>query len=82
MYQNFSYGKGRQDSLAKFKEVNGFRQVNLPRYYVPLTRLGKLAFHLGLHHRIADHVPEFSAAKLRELRKAWYSRRFQQVTEA
>lgn len=82
VYQNFSYGKGRHDGLSKFKEVNGFRRVDLPRYYVPLTRLGKVAFQLRLHRRLADYVPESLAGKLRELRSRWYQHRFQLKAES
>ena len=81
VYQNFTYGK-RPDTLTKFKEVNGFRQVNVPRYYVPMTRLGEVALRLGLHHKLAEHIPEPLTAKLRELRTNWYSRRYSQATEA
>ena len=57
IYQNFVYGNKAPDSLAKFKEVNGFQRINLPRYYVPMTAFGKLALRLGLHHKLADHLP-------------------------
>jgi hypothetical protein len=82
VYQNFSYGKGQDDSLSKFKEVNGFQRVDLPRYYVPLTRLGSMAFRLGLHHRLADRLPQSLAAKLRELRSTWYNRKYRVSTQA
>jgi len=81
VYQNFTYGK-RPDTLTKFKEVNGFRQVNVPRYYVPMTRLGEVALRLGLHHKLAEHIPEPLTAKLRELRTNWYSRRYSHATGA
>jgi len=74
VYERFSYGKKKEDSLSHFKEVNGFSRVNLPRYYVPLTPLGRAAFHLGLHRRLVDHLPESFTAKFRDLRRAWYSR--------
>ena len=80
VYSGFAYGKKQTSSLADFKERNGFERVNLPRYYVPLTLLGSLAYRLGLHHRLADRVPESLAAKLRELRLAWYSRKFKATT--
>jgi hypothetical protein len=80
VYQNFSYGKRRGDSLSHFKEVNGFQQVDLPRYYVPLTRIGWAAFRLGLHHRFVDYLPETVVGKLRELRAAWYNRKFQSLS--
>lgn len=74
VYERFSYGKKKEDSLSHFKEVNGFARVDLPRYYVPLTPLGRAAFRLGMHHRIVDHLPESLTAKFRDLRRAWYSR--------
>jgi hypothetical protein len=82
VYSNFAYGKMKTSSLTDFKERNGFRQVDLPRYYVPLTRLGAVAFQLGLHHRFADRLPERFVAKARELRDGWYRRKFREVLEA
>jgi hypothetical protein len=37
------------DALGDFKRSNGFRKFDLPRYFVPLTKKGKLALSLGLH---------------------------------
>jgi hypothetical protein len=82
VYSNFAYGKKQRDTLSDFKERNGFRRIDLPRYYVPLTGFGRLALHLGLHHSLLDHVPEVLLAQLRELRSAWYKRRFASVSEA
>ena len=75
-YANFAYGKKRQSSLADFKERNGFLRIDVPRYYVPLTRAGRLAFRLGLHRRFVDRLPASVASKLRVLRSAWYNRKF------
>lgn len=82
VYSNFAYGKKQQSSLSDFKERNGFQRIDLPRYYVPLTRTGRVAFRLGLHQRLVDHLPGPMVAKLRELRKAWHERKFHAVTEA
>ena len=82
VFEHFSYGKKQGDSLSRFKEVNGFQRVDLPRYYVPLTPLGRAAFRLGIHRRMVDHLPEVVAVKLRDLRRVWYGRKFQTVTEA
>jgi len=82
VYENFSYGKRQGDSLSHFKEVNGFQRVDLPRYYIPLTRKGWIGFKLGLHHRFLDFVPEPVAAGFRALRKAFYSRKFGLEAEA
>jgi hypothetical protein len=80
VYENFSYGNKMGDSLSHFKEVNGFQRVDIPRYYVPLTSIGRLTLRLGLHRRFADRIPESMAGKFRELRKLWYERRFQAST--
>jgi hypothetical protein len=77
VYAKFSYGKKRGDSLSDFKRHNGFQRIELPRYYVPLTLAGRMALRLGLHHRLADRVPEPVLAHLRKLRAFWHGRRFQ-----
>lgn|SRR5580698_2975967 len=82
VYSGFSYGKKLRDSLSDFKERNGFQRIEVPRYYVPLTPLGKLALRFGLHHRLLDHLPESAAAKLREFRETYYNRKLQAATEA
>jgi hypothetical protein len=82
VYSNFAYGKKQRDSLSDFKQNNGFKRIDLPRYYVPLTPLGRIAFRLGLHHPFANHLPGFVATKLRELRWAWYNRKLQSVADA
>ena len=43
VYSKFAYGKKQTSSLSDFKERNGFKRVDVPRYYVPLTRWGSLA---------------------------------------
>ena len=72
VYANFAYGKKLRSSLSDFKERNGFQRVDMPRYYVPLTRWGSIAFALGLHKRLSEQIPETVAAKLRAWRHAWY----------
>jgi len=75
VYGNFTYGNKRDDGLTDFKRHNGFQRIDVPRYYVPLTRLGSAALRLGLHKRAVDRVPEPVLARLRGLRSAWYSRK-------
>jgi hypothetical protein len=82
VYSNFAYGEKQASSLSRFKEVNGFGRIDLPRYYVPLTGVGRLAFRLGLHRKLVERIPEPVAAKIRDLREAWYNRQFQSVTES
>jgi len=73
-YSNFSYGKKERDNLSDFKKNNGFEKVEVPRYYVPLTPRGWLAFRSGLHRGFREYLPESTAARVRDLRAAWYTR--------
>jgi len=82
VYAKFAYGKKIQSSLSDFKERNGFQRVDIPRYYVPLTGLGRLALSIGLHHKLIDRLPESWVAKLREMRSTWYQRKFQLKPES
>ena len=81
VYSNFAYGQDRErDNLSDFKERNGFERVNLPRYYVPLTAWGRVAFRSGFHHRLVDRLPEKLGNRLRELRSRWYQRELRPAT--
>ena len=77
VYSNFAYGNKQRDSLSDFKERNGFQRIDVPRYYVPLTRLGALAFRTGMHHKLIDRLPEPLIEKLRGYRAGWYSHKLQ-----
>ena len=82
VYAKFAYGKKTQSSLSEFKERNGFQRVDIPRYYVPLTKWGAAALSIGLHHRLIDRLPESLAAKLRDVRNTWYQHKFQLKPES
>ena len=82
VYSRFDYGKKQHDSLRDFKERNGFGRMDTPRYYVPLTAFGQAAFGLGFHHSITERLPETVAGRLRDLRAAWYNRKYQSVMES
>ncbi len=82
VYSSYSYGKRRSDSVTDFKERNAFQRINVPRYYVPLTAVGRAAFQLGLHKGVVDHVPEPILSKVRLIRNAWYNRGFKSDTKA
>jgi hypothetical protein len=81
-YANFSYGKKQRDSLADFKRHNGFRKVDVPRYYVPLTVTGRIALQLGFHHNITDRIPEPVVDIYRRIRTFWYARRLPRFENA
>ena len=63
--------------LRDFKKHNGFEEVRLPRYYVPLTMRGALGLKLGLHRGLTERLPEDWVMYMRGLRSTYYSRRYQ-----
>jgi len=81
VYSRFRDGNKERDSLMDFKERNGFKRIDLPRYYVPLTEVGRIALLLGLHKRLVDNIPDFILSRLRMIRKTWYERKIQTATE-
>jgi hypothetical protein len=81
VYANYAYGKKQNDSLAAFKDNNGFKRIDLPRYYVPLTLTGRAALTLGLHHGLTHCLPEPLLASLRNVRRLWSDRRQPVVKE-
>lgn len=82
VYQRFVYGNKAMDGIMKFKQVNGFQRIDLPRYYIPITHFGSMALAFGMHHRLRERLPQVLAGRLRQLRNSWYSRRLQQVKES
>jgi hypothetical protein len=72
VYSNFAYGNKQRDSLSDFKERNGFQRIDIPRYYVPMTRIGNLAFRMGVHRKLVDRLSEPLIEKLRNYRADWW----------
>ncbi len=62
-YGQFSYGNKRESSLVEFKVRNGFEEVLVPRFYVPLTSWGRLCTKLKVHRGFIGILPN-SAIKL------------------
>jgi hypothetical protein len=71
VYSKFSYWKKQRDSLSDFKKHNGFGRIDIPRYHVPLTKVGSIALRIGLQHGLRNYVPESVVAALRQVRSRW-----------
>ena len=74
IYGKFSYGKKEEDSLAKFKRYNGFEKIEVPRYFVPLSWVGRLALGAKLHHGLKGWLPGGFIEMMIRARAKWYSR--------
>ncbi|MGO8927559.1 MAG: hypothetical protein ACLQU3_11795 [Limisphaerales bacterium] len=57
IYGQYIYGNKTDSPVTEFKRRNGFRQMLLPRYYVPLTWRGKVAIAAGLHRGLKSLLP-------------------------
>jgi hypothetical protein len=81
VYSQFAYGNKQRDSLSEFKERNGFQRIDIPRYYVPLSWFGELAFRMKLHRSLIERLPESLIARLRSYRASWYNTRVPSTTD-
>jgi hypothetical protein len=65
------YALWLDDSLGDFKRSNGFQRFDVPRYFVPLTKKGKLALKIGLHRGWQEALPKRLRKPLKKLRRRW-----------
>ncbi len=56
-YGMFNYGNKRDTPLREFKIRNGFSEVLVPRFYVPLTIKGAISVRLKLHRGLLGLLP-------------------------
>jgi hypothetical protein len=73
-YGRYTYGNKPGSSLTEFKKRNGFHQVMIPRYYVPLNVRGRIAVRLRLYRRLIDIIPPGPLAFLDRFRSAVFNR--------
>jgi len=66
------YAYWLDDSLGDFKRRTGFQRFDVPRSFVPLTPIGKLALKVGLHRGSKEAVPKQLRQPLKKLRRGWY----------
>ncbi len=57
-YGLFTYSTRRASPLLEFKIRNGFEELRVPRYYVPLCWRGSLCMKLGLHRGLVGMLPD------------------------
>jgi hypothetical protein len=81
MYCNYVYNDP-ESSLTEFKRRNGFEQLLVPKYFVPLSAKGKLAISLGIHNGIVRRLPKPLITRLLRLRTRWYERKLKSLSES
>ena len=70
------YGAWSRRSLGDFKRHHAFERVEVPRYFVPLTRRGRWLLALALHRPLSERLPERWWVALAGLRDRWNAIRF------
>ena len=73
------WGSGGTRGLVEFKVANGFECVDVPRYYVPLTWLGRIALKAGVHQSLVHRMPAWCIEAAAKVRKGWNTFRFRQA---
>lgn len=65
------YGDWQESGLTEFKRRNGFVRIDIPRYYVPLSKKGILAIHLRAHRGLSRSLPTRLRWHLKRIRSSW-----------
>lgn len=74
--QYLHYGVWSTGGLGLFKTSLGFVRHEVPRYFVPLNVLGRLALKANLHHKWSNVIPRSWITHLAPLRQSWHSFRY------
>jgi hypothetical protein len=82
IYGSYIYGKKTNSPLTEFKRRTGFEQINVPRYYIPLSLKGKVIIKIKLHRGLIGILPESIINFLLELRTRYYQMKLGSVGKA
>jgi hypothetical protein len=72
-YGKFNYGNKGKSSLSEFKMRNGFTEMLVPRYYVPLSAWGVICIRMRLYRGLQDVLPQSVIAAFVTARAKWYN---------
>lgn len=71
-YGLYNYGNKHDSPLRTFKIRNGFTEILVPRYFVPLTAWGRVCITAKLHRGLVGILPHFTIVALVRTRTLWY----------
>jgi hypothetical protein len=72
-YGLFNYGNKKDSPLREFKIRNGFEEIVVPRFYVPLNLWGKICFKLKAHRGLLGVLPHSVITAALGARARWYT---------
>jgi len=71
-YGLYNYGNKRDSPLREFKIRNGFKEILLPRYFVPITNWGRLCMKARLHRGLIGNLPSSVISAGIRARSLWF----------
>jgi hypothetical protein len=71
-YGMFNYGNKRDSPLRDFKTRNGFEEVLVPRFHIPLTMWGAFCLKTKLHRGLMGILPHSMITAGVGVRAKWY----------
>jgi hypothetical protein len=71
-YGKYNYGNKGDSPLREFKTRNGFEEILVPRFYVPLTIWGRVCLALKLHRGLLGLLPHRLISIAVRAREEWY----------
>ena len=74
-YGLFNYGNKGDCQLREFKVRNGFEEMLVPTYYVPLSKWGKVFVKARLYRGLLGILPHWAIQLSLKVRKRWYDLR-------
>jgi hypothetical protein len=72
-YGLYNYGNKRDNPLRTFKIRNGFSEILMPRFFVPLNRWGWLCMQAKLHRGLIGILPHSVITIAAGARSRWYN---------
>jgi hypothetical protein len=78
-YGLYNYGNKLDSSLRVFKIRNGFKEILVPRYFVPITYWGKICMKANLHRGLIGILPPSVISIGLRSRALWYKKFYRPV---
>lgn len=72
IYGEFNYWNKRESTLRDFKMRNGFEEMLVPTYYVPLTLWGAVCVRTRLYRGLIGLLPSTFISAALDWRRKWY----------
>jgi hypothetical protein len=72
-YGLFNYGNKKDSPLREFKIRNGFHEILVPRFYLPLNLRGKICLKLKVHRGLLGLLPPGAITAALGMRERWYT---------